>query len=496
MKKDTLFFLAVLAGAALYAWLFWSESMGLNTVLASIFILGAMGKLHAGLFREVAARWAGAGLLFSAAMVVVNNSLIAKGVHIASLAWCVGLAQAPFLRFVWFSGLLALYGVFRAPLAMVLEIFRGRKKSLHWRTLWNLALITAIPTFAVLFFFWLYYFSNSAFAALVDNVLKSVEYWPIWQWPLGRLILALLGASIVYAIGRENPLADKLEAFEANQCQELERKRKKVWWGHSTMALKQTYKISFFTLIALNLLLLVVNLTDVATVWWGIVPETPYELSQFVHTGTYLLIFSILVASSFVALIFWNNLNFFPHNVPLKTAAMIWLAQNVLLALSVGARNYHYIAGYGLAYKRIGVLVFLLLTVIGLISLYLKVRDRKSMFYLLLTNTWAWYIVWMLCATLNWDVLITRYNLRYTREQVDLPYLINDLSDKNLYVLNQEHALIPTNSYEAQQLDNKRKRFEQRLASTTWLSWNWADEVNRRVLKAYKSGPHKDATTK
>lgn len=31
-------------------------------------------------------------------------------------------------RFVWFSGLLALYGVFRAPLAMVLEIFRGRKK--------------------------------------------------------------------------------------------------------------------------------------------------------------------------------------------------------------------------------------------------------------------------------------------------------------------------------------------------------------------------------
>lgn len=38
------------------------------------------------------------------------------------------------------------------------------------------------------------------------------------------------------------------------------------------MALKQTYKISFFTLIALNLLLLVVNLTDVATVWWGIVP--------------------------------------------------------------------------------------------------------------------------------------------------------------------------------------------------------------------------------
>lgn len=159
---------------------------------------------------------------------------------------------------------------------------------------------------------------------------------------------------------------------------------------------------------------------------------------------------------------------------------MIWLAQNVLLALSVGARNYHYIAGYGLAYKRIGVLVFLLLTIIGLITLYLKVRDRKSMYYLLITNTWAWFIVWMMCTTLNWDVLITRYNLRYTREALDLPYLINDLSDKNLYVLYQEHALIPANSYEAQQLDNKRKHFEQRLASNTWLSWNWADEVNRR----------------
>jgi hypothetical protein len=358
MKRDTLFFLAVIAGAAMYAWLFWNESLGINALLAGVFILVVMSLLHPGIFKEGAARWSAVGLLFSAVMVVVNNSLIAKFLHIGSLALCIGVAQAPLLRFVWFSGLLALHGVFRAPLAMVFEIFRGRKKSLHWRTLWNLALIIAIPAFAVLFFFWLYYFSNSAFAALVDNVLTSVEHWPIWQWPLGRLILALLGASIVYAIGRDNPLADKLEAFEASQSQELERKRKKGWWGHSMMALKQTYKISFFTLIALNLLLLVVNLADVATVWWGIVPETPYELSQFVHTGTYLLIFSILVASSFVALIFWNNLNFFPHNGPLKTAAMIWLAQNVLLALSVGARNYHYIAGYGLAYKRIGVLGF------------------------------------------------------------------------------------------------------------------------------------------
>jgi hypothetical protein len=90
----------------------------------------------------------------------------------------------------------------------------------------------------------------------------------------------------------------------------------------------------------------------------------------------------------------------------------------------------------------------------------------------------------MLCATLNWDVLITRYNLRYTREQIDLPYLINDLSDKNLYVLYQEQALFPANSYEAQQLDNKRLDFERRLASTSWLSWNWADEVNRRGVEA------------
>jgi len=480
MKREIGFFVVVLAGAALYAWIFWHESLGINALLSAVFILAAMGKLHPGIFKENMARWSAVGLLFSSLMVIVNNSLIAKGLHVATLALCIGVAQAPLLRFVWFSGLLALHGVIKAPLAMVFELFRGRKNKLQWRTLRNLILITVIPTFAVLFFFWLYYFSNSAFAALADKVLKSVEYWPIWQWPLGRLLLALLGASIVYAIGRENPLADKLEAFEANQCQELERKRKKVWWGHSTMALKQTYKISFFTLIALNLLLLVVNLTDVATVWWGIVPETPYELSQFVHTGTYLLIFSILVASFFVVVIFWDNLNFFPHNGPLKTAAMIWLAQNVLLALSVGARNYHYIAGYGLAYKRIGVLVFLLLTIIGLITLYLKVRDRKSMYYLLITNTWAWFIVWMMCTTLNWDVLITRYNLRYTREALDLPYLINDLSDKNLYVLYQEHALIPANSYEAQQLDNKRKHFEQRLASNTWLSWNWADEVNRR----------------
>lgn len=484
MRKDIVFFLAAIAGAGLYSWLFWRESMGVNTLLITVFLLAVTGRLQPGLFRQSAARWAGAGLLSSALLVVINNSMVAKSVHIASLALYIGVVQAPFLRFAWFSALLALHSILRAPFAMILEVLKGKKSGFRLRSIWNLALLIAIPAFSVLFFSWLYYWSNNTFAALVDNIIASLPHWPAWNWPSGRIILALLGASIVYAIGRANPLANKLEAWEAYLHPDLKRVRVKYWWGNSMMLLKQYYKISFYTLISLNLLLLAVNLTDVATVWWGVVPESPAALSDFVHIGTYLLIFSILVAAFFVVVIFWDKLNFYPHNGPLKTAAMIWLAQNTLLALSVGARNYHYIAGYGLAYKRIGVLVFLLLTIIGLITLYIKVRDRKSLYFVMHTNTWAWYAIWLFCAILNWDALITRYNLRYTRDNLDMPYLINDLSDKNLYILQQETALIPKTSYYETQLDFKRERFERKLSSSTWLSWNLPDEINRRALKA------------
>lgn len=108
------------------------------------------------------------------------------------------------------------------------------------------------------------------------------------------------------------------------------------------------------------------------------------QLSQFVHTGTYLLIFSILVASSFVALL--EQPEFFSAQRPLKNGCHHLVGPKTCYWPCRWAREITTILPVTeQPTERIGVLVFLLLTVIGLISLYLKVRrTRKSMFYLCL----------------------------------------------------------------------------------------------------------------
>ena len=53
--------------------------------------------------------------------------------------------------------------------------------------------------------------------------------------------------------------------------------------------------------------------------------------------------------------------------------------------------HYHYISFHGLAYKRIGVIVSCYCTG-SLVTLFLKVRDRKSFFYVARLNTWALFV--------------------------------------------------------------------------------------------------------
>jgi hypothetical protein len=76
-------------------------------------------------------------------------------------------------------------------------------------------------------------------------------------------------------------------------------------------------------------------------------------------------------------------------------------------------RNYHYIDFHGLAYKRIGVIVFLALVLVGLVTLFFKIRDKKSFYHLLRVNAWAVLAAFTGLTTVNWDGLITRYNLSH-----------------------------------------------------------------------------------
>jgi hypothetical protein len=251
------------------------------------------------------------------------------------------------------------------------------------------------------------------------------------------------------------------------------------------MALKQEYLSAVYSFGALNALLLLINIFDLFGVWFSFQERTAAELSQYVHEGTWLLIFSIFLAMLVVVLFFRGNLNFFPNNRRLKQLAILWLAQNAFLALSVGVRNGHYIHYYGLAHGRIVVMVFLLLVLIGLYTLYRKIQGPLTTFYLLETNGRAVLFTLLLAAAFNWDGLITRYNLQ--RDDPDV-YHVQVLLTNNLVPLLDfaQSSTMKANLIDKEKLERRGQRLAKEAAEQDWRSWNWSTYRQLQAWKAYQ----------
>lgn len=141
---------------------------------------------------------------------------------------------------------------------------------------------------------------------------------------------------------------------------------------------------------------------------------------------------------------FSGNINFYSKNKALKILAYAWIIQNTFLVFSVLIRDYHYINLSGLTYKRIGVLVFLILCIIGLFTVYIKVAQQKTLFYLLKVNGQIWYVLFIIFGVVNWDTLIVNYNINSrNRIALDVEHLM-EMSDKTLPILDENRSLLNT----------------------------------------------------
>jgi hypothetical protein len=98
-----------------------------------------------------------------------------------------------------------------------------------------------------------------------------------------------------------------------------------------------------------------------------------------------------------------------------------------------------------------------------------------------------------LASLVNWDVEITRYNiLTETKRPLDIQFLTQDVSDKNLFLLKKYNAEIVKKlppGYSRATLnklcDEKMKRVEEKKDKYSWLSWNYADFRNEQMLERY-----------
>ncbi len=490
MKKSIGINLLLFIGILLYNAIFWGEKLGLNALIFSSFIVGSLFYLHPESRSSRAAMITGVGTIITAILIVGVNSTLAKTVHFLSLITFAGFVQQHELRFIFYAFLLTLFNIFRTPINILRQLKENSLEPNSKTTNWAYGLnLYVLPGAILSIFYFIYYQANPKFADLSNSLWLNFSQFFDWNISIERFIFLILGFFLIGGLMTISSIKWFKEA-QAKKNYDLKRVRQKKAGKistHSAIGLKSEYKSGLLMFISLNMLLFVVNLIDIIYVWFSPAPEGALALKLYVHEGTYLLILAILLAMGIILVLFRKNINFIPNNQKLRNLAYFWLAQNAVLAFSVGMRNFKYIEDCGLAYKRIGVFIFLILTFYGLKTMYKKISEKKTLHYVIHKNAWALYLALIVSSCINWDVFITKYNITANvKNGIDVPFLLYEVSDKNLYLLLEYQDKIQ----EKENVPNLRKligykesNFLRRQSHYSWLSWNLPDWKNRKLVQ-------------
>ncbi|TGE22897.1 DUF4153 domain-containing protein [Hymenobacter metallicola] len=504
-------------GAVLFDVLFWQERAALSMLLYTAFVVGGV---LAGLPRHAAAWRSGyfwltlAGTGISAVMVAVYSSAAAQLSCVVSLAAWLGYVNQSHLKLVGYAVLTSLVNLFPA-IERVGQLVRfPANVSGRASRLWYYGRLLGVPLAALLLFHCLFVVANPQYSYFSGRVLEllgqaldllfarlSVPH--LLFFVLGLLLTAgaVFLIPVHYFADQESRFGEVVRRSRDRVASFAVRRPDFRPAAFRTLDLRKEYLMALSLIGLVNVLLLVVNVIDIRWIWFGFVPTRDFDLTQFVHEGTYVLIFSILVAMGIVLWFFRRNLNFYQPGLPvLRWGATVWVLQNAVLAVSVGLRNYYYIQYTGLAYKRIGVYGFLLLTFFGLATVLLKVWQRRSAYALVRLNALAVYTVMVLLACGNWEIWIARYNLQPRFREIDYGFLL-DMPDRVLPELAAHAAtlgrqtLIREDGYnhwapwpqeEARQaLQARIRSFRAQQAQRHWPSLSWADYQAARYFDAH-----------
>ncbi|WP_324023564.1 DUF4173 domain-containing protein [Maribacter sp. BPC-D8] len=408
-----------LLSALAFSLLFYSKSFGLNLFLISILVVVLVSTL-----KETRTMSWGYALTYiiTSIFILINPTGFTIFVHFMALMIFVGKSISSKTS-LYLSWLLGFTNLLVASIANFIQRQNSvEEKDVKKETSPKLLNRLKGGFFAgvlLILFAMLYKNANPVFENLVDQISFDFISFP---W----VFFTFLGYIIFLNILR--PLdAQELIAVDASQKNELETPTEIEIIGQKKQ-LESEHTLGSFIFIALNFLLVFFLVTDGIYLFQK-TDISNAEYSASVHQGVYALMFSIVLAIILILYFFRGNLNFYKENTQIKTLTYVWISLNIILIVFTSYKNFTYVEALGLTYKRIGVFVYLLLTLTGLITVYIKVAEVKSFVYLVRTNIATVFAFLVLSAAVPWDKTITYFNLS-TLENPDIHYLI-DLGDAN-----------------------------------------------------------------
>lgn len=344
-------------------------------------------------------------------------------------------------------------------------------------------LYLAIPVVIASVFIVFYANSNQAFSDLLGN----------WNWNIswGFIFFTIMGVYLLFGYFFTPNEASALK-FDQDTPSTLVRTRNPL---NKVLNILFKFKIEVLTGVLLfsllNLILLTVITVDLIDLILSNEFLTNSDYSNNVHSGITALILSIVSAIGLILYYFRGNLNFYSKNKHIKLLAKVWMILNAVFVISTLTRNLHYIDHLGLTYKRIGVIIYLILTLIGIYFTWQKIYSLKTNWYLFKKTLWVFFLTMTCYPLFNWDKIITDYNCHKSKSP-DIEYLM-DLSTKNLESLLSYQAFRVTDSmnntfYHPKVID-QLLRFQKRTNTKGFQSYNFTDAyIEETILNHNASG--------
>ena len=318
-----------------------------------------------------------------------------------------------------------------------------------------------IPGAIVFIFILLYQNGNPLFEELIDKIdFGFINL----QWVLFTVLGYYLYSNIYKPVEVEP--ATEVDLKTENNLRKSEK--------FSDPILKKENQLGITLIALLNVLIVIFLITDVTFILTNLDIRASVFSAQ-VHSGINALIASIIIAIIILLYVFRGDLNFYKDNQIIKRLAFSWILLNAFLILSIAVKNGQYIYYFGLTYKRIGVIIYLILTLTGLATTLIKIDKIRNIWYLFRLNTKAAFIVLVMASMVKWDYHITNYNFNYA-QSMDFQYLI-ELSNNNTFFLKEQIDTNVTHPDSIRQIEYKYNEYVKQLSMHSWQELQY-DNLN------------------
>lgn len=504
MSRHVAKILIILFSSAIFTILFYRVRLGLNlvifeTIMVVLSFLLFRKKLTPrykwGLFYLL--------LLISVFSVLFIHTAFAVTINIFLFLQVMALHLWPEAAKTHLLSLITPLNIFPALSKGIQAILNIRKPGIFRK--WPGLSLTIASIFVIWLFTSLYAASNNYFSKLVNKTTSIISdfFSTLFNFDNADILLyALMGILVTTALLIRTDIAEKIHVSD-NPGSFLLRRKSNSLFKKSYGAFFKWYRTGIFLMTILNVLILIFNYLDLILVWFSFEWDGQL-LREFVHEGTWTLVFCVSLSALLAILFFNGNIHFYSGNKFLKWLVNIWIVQNIFMIASVFVRNIRYVDYYNLAALRIGVFIFLIIAAFALIALLLKINRGRNMFWLIKSVFIFSAVVLTITSAINWNRVIAHYNINHRNSgyfhhdyMVMLPGQTLDIIVANRNLFDEKYRNDEYHQYSNfftyndtietynDIVEKRVEQFNKQMSETDWREWNFADWRAYNRLKEY-----------